>query len=303
MKRLAAKFSSQVVLVVSAALLLSTAAFAQDPSSDSAPPPAQGHGAMRGPGFGPGPFRDRMELLGIGGMHGKVVTGAPFSAAATAETKQTLSDGTTISRTVQTNLFRDAQGRVRREVSMPAVGPLAATGGPTTFVMIHDPVAGAGYMLDPGKKVAYKMPQRTHSGAQGNPPDEAQGSKHSRDNANVVKESLGTQTINGVSAQGTRYTRTIPAGQIGNDKPLTIVKEEWYSPDLQMVVQSKHSDPFTGTTTYAVTNIQRAAPNATLFSVPSGYTVSDAPPGGHGGERHRGGAPPAAAPDALGPGM
>jgi hypothetical protein len=303
MKRLAAKFSSQVVLVVSAALLLSTAAVAQDPSSDSAPPPAQGHGAMRGPGFGPGPFRDRMELLGIGGMHGKVVTGAPFSAAATAETKQTLSDGTTISRTVQTNLFRDAQGRVRREVSMPAVGPLAATGGPTTFVMIHDPVAGAGYMLDPGKKVAYKMPQRTHSGSQGNPPDEAQGSKHSRDNANVAKESLGTQTINGVSAQGTRYTRTIPAGQIGNDKPLTIVKEEWYSPDLQMVVQSKHSDPFTGTMTYTVANIQRTAPNATLFSVPSGYTVSDAPPGGHGGERHRGGAPPAAAPDALGPGM
>jgi hypothetical protein len=169
--------------------------------------------------------------------------------------------------------------------------------------MIHDPVAGAGYMLDPGKKVAYNMPQRTHSGSQGNPPDEAQGSKHSRDNANVAKESLGTQTINGVSAQGTRYTRTIPAGQIGNDKPLTIVKEEWYSPDLQMVVQSKHSDPFTGTTTYTVTNIQRTAPNATLFSVPSGYTVSDAPPGGHGGERHRGGAPPAAAPDALGPGM
>ena len=293
MKGLAAKFSSQVVLVASVALLLSTAAFAQDPGSDSAPPPPPNHGAMHGSGFGPGPFRDRMELLGIGGMHGKVVTGAPFSAAATAETKQTLSDGTTISRTMQTNLFRDAQGRVRREVTMPAVGPLAASGTPRRFIMIQDPVAGAGYMLDPSKKVAHKMPQHVHGRPGGDSPDAAQQWKHPGDNGNVIKESLGTQTVNGVSVQGTRYTRTIPAGQVGNDKPLTVVKEEWYSPDLQIVVQSKHSDPFTGTATYTVTNIQRTAPNATLFSVPSGYTVSDAPPRGHG-------ASPA---DAVGPGM
>jgi hypothetical protein len=304
MKGLAAKFSSQVVLVASAALLLSTAAFAQDPSSDSAPPPPPGHGAMRGPGFGPGPFRDRMELLGIGGMHGKVITGAPFSAAATAETKQTLSDGTTISRTVQTNLFRDAQGRVRREVTMAAVGPLAASGTPT-FIMIQDPVAGAGYMLDPSRKVAHKMPQHAHGGPGADSPDAAHERTHRGDNANVTKESLGTQTINGVSAQGTRYTRTIPAGQVGNDKPLTIVKEEWYSPDLQIVVQSKRSDPFTGTATYTVTNIQRTAPNATLFSVPSGYTVSDAPIGNRAGKRHGPGAPAPApsASDAPAPGM
>jgi hypothetical protein len=302
MKGLAAKLSSQVVLVASATLLLSAAAFAQEPSSDSAPPPPE-HGAMRGPGFGPGPFRDRMELLGIGGMHGKVVTGAPFSAAATAETKQILSDGTTISRTVQTNLFRDAQGRVRREVTMPAIGPLTASGTPRTFIMIQDPVAGAGYMLDPSKKVAHKMPQHAHGGPGADSPDAAHEWTHRGDSANVIKESLGIQTINGVSAQGTRYTRTIPAGQVGNDKPLTIVKEEWYSPDLQMVVQSKHSDPFTGTMTYTVTNIQRTAPNATLFSVPSGYTVSDAPHGGHGGKRHGSGASPAAAADAIGAGM
>ena len=303
MKCLATKLRSRVILVVSTALLLSIAAFAQEPAPDSAPPPPPA-GTMHGPGFGSGPFRERMELLGIGGMHGQVVTGAPFSASATAETKQTLSDGTTISRTVQTNLFRDAQGRVRREVTMPAVGPLAASGTPRTFIMIQDPVAGAGYMLDPSKKVAHKMPQHAHGGPGADSPDAAHERTHRGDNANVIKESLGTQTINGVSAQGTRYTRTIPAGQVGNDKPLTIVKEEWYSPDLQIVVQSKHSDPFTGTATYTVTNIQRTSPSATLFSVPSGYTVSDAPMGNRGGKRrHRPGAPAPAPSDAPAPGM
>ena len=112
-------------------------------------------------------------------------------------------------------------------------------------------------------------------------------------NANVTKESLGTQTVNGVLAEGTRYTRTIPAGRMGNDKPLTIVREEWYSPDLQMIVQSKRTDPFVGETTYNVTKIQRSAPDPSLFTVPSDYTVTTAPTGSgpRRGYRRNGGGP------------
>jgi hypothetical protein len=257
---------------------------------------------MRGPGFGV-PFGERMELLGVGGMHGgKVVTGAPFSATATASTKQTLSDGTVITRTVQSNLFRDAQGRFRKETTMPAVGPLAASGTPKTFVMIQDPVGQANYMLDPSKKIAHQMPQRGHGGPNAAADTEGGPQHEGRNNANVVKESLGTQTINGISAQGTRFMRTIPSGQIGNDKQLSIVREEWYSPELQMVIQSKHSDPFMGETTYTVTNIQRTAPDASLFSVPADYTVKTGP-GPHANRHRRGAGVPPPPPDANGPGM
>ena len=89
----------------------------------------------------------------------------------------------------------------------------------------------------------------------------------------LKKEDLGTQTIAGVSAQGTRYTRTIPVGQIGNEKPIVIVSEHWYSNDLQMTVMSKRSDPRFGETSYTLTNIQRSEPAASLFAVPSDYTV------------------------------
>jgi hypothetical protein len=92
---------------------------------------------------------------------------------------------------------------------------------------------------------------------------------------NFKKEDLGTQTIAGVSAQGTRYTRIIPAGQIGNEKPITIVSEHWYSNDLQMTVMSKRSDPQFGETTYTLTNIHRTEPAAALFAVPSDYTVQE----------------------------
>jgi hypothetical protein len=296
---------SKWIVGLSAILLLTAAARAQEPAPDAAPAPRSG--PMRGPGFGLGPFGDRMELLGFGGMRGgKVVTGAPFSAVATGESKQILADGTTISHKVQTNLFRDAQGRFRKEVTMPAVGPLAASGAPRSFVVIQDPVAGASFVLEPDRKVARKMPQRDKSDPEA---DAAKGPQHQRmnpdDDPNVKKEPLGTQVINGISAQGTRYTRTIPVGQIGNDKPVTIVREEWYSPDLQVVVQSKHSDPFGGDTTYVLTNIQRSAPNASLFSVPSDYTVKDSwKPGMAGKHRgHRPGEAPPPPADGSDPGM
>ena len=298
------------LLLTSAALLFSSAAMlAQTPAPDAAPAPPQGYGrGPHGPGFGPGPFG--MELMGVGGMHGgKTVTGAPFTATAVGQVNRTLADGSKITQTVQSSLYRDAQGRMRKEVTLPAGAP-TSNGAPKSLVVIHDPVAGTGYVLDATKKIAHAMPQHTHGPGNGGPSDEstADGAASTNAhhgpsaNANVVKESLGTQTVNGVAAEGTRYTRTIPAGRMGNDKPLTIVREEWYSPDLHMIVQSKRTDPFVGETTYNVTNIQRTAPSPALFTVPSDYTVQSAPDrkAGRHTFRHGGGAPPT--PPADGPG-
>jgi len=224
-------------------------------------------------------FADRIELLGFGGrLHGgKVVKGAPFSAVATSETTQTLADGNHITRKTQTNLYRDSQGRFRKEVTLPAIGPLAASGRPHSFVVISDPVAGTTYVLEPDQKVARLMPGPGEMGVRtkGGPGGNAlyRNFKESA-GATAKTESLGTQTIDGVNLEGTRTTRTIPAGEIGNEKPITVVSERWYSADLQMDVKSTHADPRFGDTTYTVTNIQRTEPAASLFAVPSDYTVT-----------------------------
>ena len=101
----------------------------------------------------------------------------------------------------------------------------------------------------------------------------------------LKKESLGTQTINGLVAEGTRTTHIIPAGQIGNEKVLQVISERWYSADLQIVLKSTRTDPRFGTTTYTVTNLQRTEPAANLFTVPAEYTVQTGGrgPGGPGG--------------------
>jgi len=252
-------------------VLFSAGAFAQQ---QPPPPDAMTQKPPDGPGGGPGfPGFHRMELLGFGGMHGgKVVTGAPFTGTAVTQSTHTLADGTKITNKTQVTLYRDSQGRFRKEGSMPPLGDLAEA-QPHSFVVIQDPVAGKGYVLNPDKKIAHVLENpgrgKRGPGAPGAEPLEEPA------NPNLTKESLGTQTINGLSAQGTRFTRTIPAGKIGNDKPITITREVWYSTDLQMVVQSKHSDPRFGETTYLLTNIQRNEPSANLFTVPSDYTVKE----------------------------
>ena len=86
-------------------------------------------------------------------------------------------------------------------------------------------------------------------------------------------EDLGEQNIEGVSAHGTRTITTIPAGAIGNERPIEITYEKWFSNELQMVVYSKQSDPRTGEQTYRLTNINRSEPDPSLFQLPSGYKV------------------------------
>src|SRR5262249_38587002 len=88
-------------------------------------------------------------------------------------------------------------------------------------------------------------------------------------------ESLGTQTIEGVTAEGMRSTLTIPAGEIGNTLPIEIIDENWYSPELQTMVMTKHRDPRSGETTYRLTNISRSEPDRSLFEVPADYTVRE----------------------------
>jgi hypothetical protein len=93
--------------------------------------------------------------------------------------------------------------------------------------------------------------------------------------AEVNREQLGTQSIEGVMAEGTRVTFTIPAGKIGNERPIVTVNERWYSPELQTIVLTKNSDPRMGETTYRLTNINRSEPDPSLFQVPADYTVDE----------------------------
>jgi hypothetical protein len=220
---------------------------------------------------------------------GQSVKGAPYSAEAVTESIETLADGNRIVRKVSASVARDSEGRSRRDM---IVGGGAQAGANPAFTFIHDPVAGVSYTLDHTAKVARKAPgqavvmhieRRSEAPAAGvrvASPEHVIEEKiigptfiRHPESATSKTESLGKQTIEGVVAEGTRTVTTIPAGEIGNERPINIVSERWHSPDLQMVVMSKHSDPRRGETTYRLTNLRRSEPLKSLFEVPADYTV------------------------------
>ena len=261
------KFAVVMLLVLGVALS-ATVQSSATPAQQSAPP-AKALMLRRGPGAGmPGGMFAYGRIMG--GFGGPVVKNAPFSALVTRESIQVLADGNRIDRKVTGTLARDAMGRTRREMSFPAIGPLAATGPVPRFVFIKDPVSGKNYILNERKKTALEMNMSfgkkfralkfAHSRMGGKAPE-------------VSTESLGTKTVDGVAAQGTRTTRTIAAGQIGNEKPIVITTEKWYAPDLQTILSLTRTDPRFGTSTYQLTNINRADPPQSLFMVPQDYTI------------------------------
>lgn len=234
-------------------------------------PPADGPGAgvvVRG--FGSG--GDAIRFMGFEeGIGGKTVTNAPFTATVSTQITRTLSDGNKIDQTLTGNFARDGQGRTRRDMMLPG-GIVSSTsdGSAPRATFINDPVAGTSYILHPDSKVADGLPFRPFGQMRRAMRGEFRAGKRRQ---NEETTDLGTQTINGVPAQGTRITRTIPAGKIGNEKPIVIVTETWYSPDLQTYVLRKTTNPLSGNTTFELTNIQQGEPDPTLFQVPSGYTV------------------------------
>ncbi len=229
-----------------------------------------------------------------------VVKGQPYAAEAVTEIVQALADGNRIVRKTTARVARDSEGRTRREHALGAVGPLVAAGKAPRTVFVNDPVAGVAYVLDLDGRTAFrhrpvkfgKEGHGTHAEDVGialDPGPAGRHGAHPRHGGLAMKtferrllqkgtpESLGKQLIDGVEAEGTRTTVTIPAGEIGNERPIEIVSERWYSPELQAVVSSRHSDPRFGETTYRLTQLSRGEPAASLFEVPADFKVEDGP--------------------------
>ncbi len=195
--------------------------------------------------------------------------GIPYSAQQVTERVQTLADGIRITQKPhKVNLYRDALGRTRSE----DLSSSDTESEEITSVSIIDPVAGLRYSLDPSTHLARQWSLAKPSATTAPPVQKRD------EGPQILRETLGTQTVEALLAQGTRTTTVYPVGSFGNDGPVTVTNEVWRSPELQTVLLSKVSDPRTGDATTRLTNISRSQPDPSLFQVPAGYQVVDAGP-------------------------
>lgn len=244
---------------------------------------------------------------------GRPVKDAPYSAEAITETTQVFADGNRIEQRTSATIARDSSGRVRRQQQAVIFGGLVAN-SQMPLVTIVDP-AGVHLTLDPERRIAYrvKTPAFPFQGdfetavpaalngpgarggrlrfSVGRQPPEPDGQQRAEarmagpgtapmpppplDSPELRTEQLGAREIEGVRAEGKRTTMTIRAGAIGNHLPIAIVSERWYSPELQVVVLTRRSDPRFGETEYRLVNILRGEPPADLFEVPADYRIEE----------------------------
>lgn len=210
----------------------------------------------------------------------------PYTANRKTTRVQKLANGTTITQESIAKEARDSSGRTyrenRTEVPLGAEAPTPSF----SFVNVVDPVNRITISWSSNSKEATEFHIPEPGQMRPVPPATAavqpgavQAPAVRIDRPKPQVEDLGTKTIGGLEAVGTRITRVIPAGQAGNDQPLTVIHETWMSPELMEVVLQIDDDPRTGVRTTELTDIERSEPSPALFQVPEGYTVKERHPG------------------------
>jgi len=204
----------------------------------------------------------------------RLVTGSPYSALGISQTVTTLPDGHRIVRRNTIRQWRDSEGRTRSEFSLSSIGGQRPLELNTTVTVIDDPETRERYLLQSTNKVAVTMPIVPCRVNAVREPDLSVGPPRPAGlPMNVTAPvKLGQRNVNGETAAGSRVEATIPAGAIGNEKPINMSAEQWYGKNLQVVVEATYRDPRTGETRYKLSNIHRAEPDAKLFQVPDNYT-------------------------------
>jgi hypothetical protein len=205
----------------------------------------------------------------------KVVTGSPFSAEGVTEATQVLADGNRIVHKSIIFIARDSEGRTRREQKASAAGLTHTEGADRSVVFIRDPPAGVAYVLEADSRIARRI-ALAKAGSPDLPAGDRPLGSRIHEGMNIDTESLGTQVIEGLVAQGTRLTRTVSPTQMGNEKPFQVITEAWYCSELQTLLMSKTTDPRTGETVYKLTKILREEPAPSLFEVPADYKIREA---------------------------
>ena len=219
----------------------------------------------------PGTFlgREGGAQVSIHGIKIPSVPGKPFSGSDSIDWTRTLGDGSVIATHQDARLARDSQGRVYRErvTRFPANSDRKSR---IRAIIILDPVA---HTRTECVIAARRCEVDDFHGLR--PPAPLPDGSFSSDKGNLVRESLGSDSMDGLEVVGTRETVTVSAGVVGNTEPLTMIDEYWYSPDLEVNLSITRKDLREGTLVIHVVDLVRSEPDPSLFQTPANFVVED----------------------------
>jgi hypothetical protein len=200
------------------------------------------------------------------GEHIPAVPALPFSAKVELELVNQLQDGTLITHTTYNIDARDSQGRTRNE-ARNWFNPAEGTEPRLTRIELYDPASKIRTNLFPLTKTARQWNVSAPT------PNTTPAAQTPSSKPETSKENIGSDSVEGLPVRGVRVSQTYAPGALGNDRPLTIVTEYWYSEDLKINLLTKRTDPRYGVQTVRVTNLVRQEPDASLFAISDDYKI------------------------------
>jgi len=226
----------------------------------------------------PGPVQDGGVRQVLESIVVPPIPNAPFLATLDTEWVRFAADGGTITFVNERHIARDGRGRIHEErwALVPKFHPNGDIPSKMTWIQIADPKLHTLYncslekhvcdllTYDPSKDLAAAQLRRP-------PPSTATVDR----GLPTTIEDLGSRNIAGVDTVGIRQTYRIEVGSMGNDQPVTSMKEEWHSQELGINLLSIRSDPMVGKQTFTIVELTATEPDPQLFELPAGYKVND----------------------------
>lgn len=199
---------------------------------------------------------------------------APFTLTLQTEWVRNLGDGGTITLVNERRIARDGRGRIYQErwLLVPKSGNQKSQ---MNAIQISDPTSHELYTC---WMIARRVCELTSYGPTTSTVYEVEGPPSGplpNEAGYVIHDKLGTQSIAGMDTVGTRVATVYNAGVFGNDRKMTVEREFWSSPQLEINLLSKRSDPRFGAQTFTVTSLSPSEPDPQLFELPEGFMVED----------------------------
>jgi hypothetical protein len=211
-----------------------------------------------------------------------VVKDAPYFADIISTYDRTTPSGERLHREMRSKIYRDTQGRTRRETEQI----IPSTGQKRVSVLINDPIGNTVTSLDPQHMTAHvrdgsiisspKQPVRRSQESMTAPPEASSVAvEPAASIAEAKAEELGTQIMEGLTVKGTKITTPLAPAAGANKQARTLITSAWVSEELHITVLTEYDEAPENHRTIRLVNIVRTEPEAGLFEIPPGYAVVD----------------------------
>ena len=183
------------------------------------------------------------------------IPASPFSATAATEVTRLQPNGASSVSKSFSHLARDSKGRTFIESHFPLL-PTDTGEGRIRSIKISDPTAHTTTELNVAAAHAnvYNLPEISAL----TPPS---------------GEDLGVTDMEGLVVHGYRNSEAV---QVPNGEPAAVIRENWYSEQLQTNIKSKNKYPDGEIETLTLSQVTLSEPDPALFQIPPEYRLTDA---------------------------